>query len=395
MEPQESPASERSSPNTEPLARLYLEPTSRCNLECRMCFRTAHSDEQGHLSWEVFELLLSQIEDHPHLESVVLMGYGEPLLHPRVSDMLLAFKDRGLRTELVTNGTLLEGSLARRLADGRLDRLIVSLDGANSETYDEIRRGATLNHVLQNLKVFYRLRGGYYPSILMSLSLDGLGPPEVDVEFVAMRRNIMELTDLRYLARQLGVSSIIVTNVLPYTEDMASETLYSSSTVPWRMYRNGSRKSEVNLPLMDVTEESLPFLHNLMRPDAHLRIIDTQLNTEPIYCRFIQCNAAVVAWDGGVSPCMALMRSYPCYVLGKSKRIRRYKVGDIRERGLLDIWRDPEYQEFRQRVGEFDFAPCLVCGGCELSESNEEDCIGSPFPTCGDCLWAAGIIQCP
>ncbi len=381
--------------DTEPLVRLYVEPTGRCNLDCRMCIRSNQLVEEEHMSWEVFELLISQIKGYPHLESVVFIGYGEPLFHPRILDMLRALKDLGLRTELVTNGTLLEGDLAHRLTDGRLDRLVVSLDGASPEIYGEIRLGAALSHVLQNLKAFYELRGGYCPSILMSVPLDSLGPPEVDIEFVAMRRNIMELTDLRYLASHVGVSSIIVTNVLPYTDEMTSETLYSSSALSWRLYQNGSRESEIRLPLMDLTGEALPLVHDLLRSEARLRIVDTQLNAEPIYCRFIGGNAAMVAWDGGMSPCMALIRSYPCYVLGKPKRIQRYRVGDIRERDLLEIWRDPEYVGFRNRVREFDFAPCLVCGGCQLSESNEEDCIGSPFPTCGDCLWAAGIIQCP
>jgi hypothetical protein len=33
--------------------------------------------------------------------------------------------------------------------------------------------------------------------------------------------------------------------------------------------------------------------------------------------------------------------------------------------------------------------------GCNLSETNEEACFGNPFPTCGGCLWAQGVIQCP
>lgn len=51
--------------------------------------------------------------------------------------------------------------------------------------------------------------------------------------------------------------------------------------------------------------------------------------------------------------------------------------------------------EFRRRVQEFNFSPCILCGGCDLFESNQEDCIGSPVPTCGGCLWAQGIIRCP
>ncbi len=50
---------------------------------------------------------------------------------------------------------------------------------------------------------------------------------------------------------------------------------------------------------------------------------------------------------------------------------------------------------FRDLVQRFDFSPCSDCGGCNLAETNEEDCFGNGFPVCGDCLWAKGVIQCP
>jgi hypothetical protein len=70
-------------------------------------------------------------------------------------------------------------------------------------------------------------------------------------------------------------------------------------------------------------------------------------------------------------------------------------IGNVLERDLKDLWGDREYTAFRDRVQRFDFSPCTFCGGCDLSERNEEDCFGSPFPTCGGCLWAQGVIQCP
>ena len=51
---------------------------------------------------------------------------------------------------------------------------------------------------------------------------------------------------------------------------------------------------------------------------------------------------------------------------------------------------------YRERLHDFSFAPCTFCGGCDLSETNEEDCLGNKvFPVCGGCLWAQGIVQCP
>jgi hypothetical protein len=89
------------------------------------------------------------------------------------------------------------------------------------------------------------------------------------------------------------------------------------------------------------------------------------------------------------------MHSYTCYVLGREKAIRRYTLGNVNDKALLHIYAGEEYRRFRARVVEFDFSPCADCGGCTLSESNEEDCYGNEFPVCGDCLWSRAIIQCP
>ena len=53
------------------------------------------------------------------------------------------------------------------------------------------------------------------------------------------------------------------------------------------------------------------------------------------------------------------------------------------------------YEAFRSKVREFHFSPCTICGHCSHVEGNEEDCYGNAFPTCGGCLWAEGLIQCP
>jgi hypothetical protein len=65
------------------------------------------------------------------------------------------------------------------------------------------------------------------------------------------------------------------------------------------------------------------------------------------------------------------------------------------ERSLAKLWYTPEHVAFRERVQVFDFSPCTICGGCDLADNNEEDCFGNVFPTCGGCLWAQGVIQCP
>jgi MoaA/NifB/PqqE/SkfB family radical SAM enzyme len=89
------------------------------------------------------------------------------------------------------------------------------------------------------------------------------------------------------------------------------------------------------------------------------------------------------------------MHSYPTYLKGQNRNVRGHVLSNLTGQDLKSIWETPDYVAFRKRVQEFDFAPCTWCAGCEMAEKNEEDCFGNGFPTCGGCLWAQGVIQCP
>ena len=58
--------------------KLYLEVTTNCNMSCGMCVKQApgSSISNKHLNIAVFNKLL------PHMQTLVLNGIGEPLLHP-------------------------------------------------------------------------------------------------------------------------------------------------------------------------------------------------------------------------------------------------------------------------------------------------------------------------
>ena len=98
---------------------------------------------------------------------------------------------------------------------------------------------------------------------------------------------------------------------------------------------------------------------------------------------------------GESPPCLSLLHTHPEYVNEQWRTVEAYAVGCVEEQSLAAIWRTPAYRDFRHRVRAFDFSHCFACGGCLLTESNREDCYGNPFPTCGECLWAQGLVLCP
>ncbi len=364
------------------LAKVYIEPTSRCNLICRTCIRNAWDEPQGDMSAETWNMVIDSMRTLSSRPDIFFGGFGEPLLLPNIAGMVAQAKAVAGKVELITNGILLTEQRSHDLIEAGLDTLWVSVDGVTPESYADIRIGADLPKVFKNIRRMAILRH------------ETTRRPEIGISFVAMRKNIADLPALIRKGPQLGVSRFIITNVFPYTAEMCREMLdvrsvdgVDSIPSPWT--------PRIDLPRMDLNEASQEAVFHTMRYRHNVRINGVPLGQERGRCPFIESGSIVISWDGNISPCLALMHSYPTYLNGQDRTVRRYVLGNLADGDLKSTWEAPDYVAFRKRVQEFDFAPCTWCGGCEMAEKNEEDCFSNPFPTCGGCLWAQGVIQCP
>ena len=358
-------------------AKVYVEPTTACNLACATCVRHAWDEPEGWMTWETFEAVVDGLEGG----TVAVMGLGEPLLHPRFPDMVRLAKDRGLRTEVTTNALLLDEHLAADLLEAGLDQLVVSIDGASAEAFGRVRSGASLERVVENVRHLHDGGGpNYGPSV------------RIGVEFVAMRSNVAELPGLGRLAARLGASFVIVTNVLAYTPDLVGETLYDHGAGSLAG-ADTSAAPRWLLPVFDWDEPLGAAVGGALARSGPVSFSGADAGPAG-RCPFVEAEACAVAWHGGVSPCPALLHTYTCYVRGREKRVLRWEAGRLPDESLPAIWAGAGYAAFRERVRRFDFPPCTDCG-CELAADNREDCFGNGHPTCGDCLWARGVIRCP
>jgi len=344
------------------IRKVYIEPTSRCNLNCIACVRNVWNEETGDMDMNTFNLIPQQLKSFKHLRAVTFAGFGEPLYHPYILRMVRHIKDLGVEVVISTNGVFLS-SIAEELVESGVDKIIVSIDSVNSQDFASIRNGASLNGVLDNIRFLDEVK-----------RQKGNAKPVVGIEFVAMRRNIKEITELPKLASSLRAAFVLITNLLPHSEEMCKEILYDGTT---------ELPSGVSWPVVHRTWLQWATLHRpKMRWGASRR------------CRFVEDKALVIGWDGKVSPCYALMHSYPYYIFDRRKQVKRYVLGDINQEKLMSIWMSEEYVRFRAKVRAFDFPSCVDCGlACDIAESNE-DCYTNG-PSCADCLWAQDIIRCP
>ncbi len=372
------------------LAKVYIEPTNRCNLDCVTCIRHSWDEPLGNMSPEIFSRIIQGLRSINPPPNIFFGGLGEPLSHPNIVNMVREAKALGSTVEMITNGTLLSKAVSTELVAAGLDKLWVSLDGATPESYTDVRLGAALPEVLNNLYDFRRARWKKYMPEFFDLQLK----PQIGIVFVAMKRNIMDLPAVLSLANRLGSLHFLVTNVLPYTPEMQDEILYTRA-ISDSIYTSSPILRYLDFPKMDINPTTREAIYQVMRGDHALNIAGGSFGESNNRCPFIEKGSMAIRWDGDVSPCLALMHDHKMYLYNYERSIKRHVFGNVLNENVWQIWNKPEYLTLRSRLQEFNFSPCTQCGGCELFESNQEDCIGSPIPTCGGCLWAQGIVRCP
>jgi MoaA/NifB/PqqE/SkfB family radical SAM enzyme len=365
------------------LAKVYVEPTTYCNLDCRTCIRNMWDEELGSMSEETFARILDNLQSIEPRPTVFLGGLGEPLSHPGIVDWITRAKAIGATVELITNGTLLTEQKARALIASGLDNLWISIDGATANSFADVRLGAQLPLVIENVMRLRRLRKGSH-----------FARPEIDVAFVAMKRNIHELPEMLKLAQRLDARQFKMSHVLPYTDELRGEILYARSLRD-PAYMSSPRIPRLSLPRMEFNDQTSGPLIQALKSGYTVNLAGNNLGGAMDVCHFIESGSISIGWDGNVAPCLPMLHTHAHYFRAYRHQVKQHILGNINQADLIDLWRDPEYVQYRERVHSFAFAPCTFCGGCELLEGNEEDCVGNTFPSCGGCLWAQGLIQCP
>lgn len=323
-----------------PLPReLQVEVTGACNLRCRMClvsYRAALGKTSGAMDLASFTALVDSL---PDLRKVTMQGLGEPLLAPDFFPMLELLAARGIATGFNTNGTLLTREKAERLVELGVEWLHVSLDGATAETYEDVRRGSQFELVRRNVA-----------GLMDVLRARGTTKPDVQLVFVAMRRNVHELPALVRLAAEVGVPTVWVQNLSHSFSD----------TDPSGDYREIREYAEEEALWAERGEEAERLFAEAERVAAttgvrlrlpRLEAPERRRDPGEPGCGW-PFDSAYVTHDGKVQPC--------CAVMGADRAV----LGDTRAEPFERVWRNEEYRDFRTRLVSDE--PPAVCRGCSM-----------------------------
>ncbi|MBT3408340.1 radical SAM protein [archaeon] len=139
---------------------MVIDPHHRCNTNCTHCWvhtpGVSHGSEFLNTSFPM-NRFKRMIDDASELkvETIILQGDGEPLLHPNSLDMLRYAVKRGIDVRFFTNGILLNEKVARAVVEIGVKEIYCSFPAGTKETYKKInpiQKPETYDKVVKNLK---------------------------------------------------------------------------------------------------------------------------------------------------------------------------------------------------------------------------------------------------
>ncbi|AEF94397.1 Radical SAM domain protein [Desulfotomaculum nigrificans CO-1-SRB] len=110
--------------------------TRTCNLKCRHCYSESDSKKYNELSTEEAKRFIDDLAEFK--VPVLLFSGGEPLVRPDFFELVAYAGEKGIRTTISTNGTLITPQVAWRLKDLGVGYVGISLDGIG-KINDEFR----------------------------------------------------------------------------------------------------------------------------------------------------------------------------------------------------------------------------------------------------------------
>ena len=296
-----------------------IEPTSECNLRCRMCIRKEIGVPIGTMSFEDFKKILDKLDS---LFKVHLSGQGEPFLNPDIFKMIEYANKKGIIVYFTTNGTCLTKSVIDKICQVEIGEIGISIDSINKEKYEKIREGARFEKVLENIKnLALELRKRKKKTI-------------VSIAAVILKDNIDEISEFVFLAKKLGIKKIGFQTIQEKSDYLDK---YDSKT-----------KLQVVSSLNKKLKENIDKAKKIAKKNNITLIFDEEKSPGCIW----PWRSIYITWNGYVTPC--------CKILD----YREPYFGNILKEDFWKIWNGKRYQMFRKLLRERK-AP-ILCKGCNM-----------------------------
>ncbi len=157
---------------------------------------------------QTFDRILGEIKGR--IPQISITGHGEPLLHPKLPEMVEKAVNEGFHVSVLTNCTLLTPELGRRLIDAGLNRIVLSHEGSTPQLHEAIRVNSNYAVTERNTLEFLKLNESLGHSVFVCLSMVDSKAAAADAAAFTKRYEAMPV-DTVFVSRQLNFFGLVPT----------------------------------------------------------------------------------------------------------------------------------------------------------------------------------------
>ena len=284
---------------------VSIEPTNICNLKCPQCpvGLGILSRPKGFIDLNLFKKIIDSL--HPYLLNLFIYFQGEPLLHPRLINMIKYATAHNVYTSLASNAQLIDFETALKIVKAGLDKIIISMDGINQSSYKTYRVNGNIINVLQAI-------------VNINLAKQALNSltPVIEVQYLVLKTNQNQIKAFKTLCKNLKVNkcSLKTAQII----DFSTANLFIPTINRFSRYKKVNGKWQIKNKL----KNRCPRLWN----------------------------SAVITWEGFVVPC--------CF-----DKDAKYKLANINNGLNHNVFNNKNFKSFAQKVLN-DRKNIDICSNC-------------------------------
>ena len=311
---------------------IIFEITNRCNLRCKHCYNDSGAKRDDELTFEEIKKAVDTFADIGVL-NVVLSG-GEPLLHPRIFDIIKYIRSKPMSCIIFTNGTLITEEIVKKFKELSLVSVAISLDGATPKTNDSFRG----------------IPGSFEKTVNGINMLQEAGIP-VRINVCLHRGILDEIDDLLGLFKEWEITD--------YSVAPAAYT------------------GRLQEPDFVITPEEYKMVLRRLKEYESAKGAKNEL---PFVPQSINCGAGMNSLTIRSNGSITLCSPFP----------DELSLGDIRTDSLADIWND---SELLWKIRRINASESDMCKGCRHIQVCQGGCMAHNYRRTGK-LWCGDPYEC-
>lgn len=285
---------------------VSIEPTTACNLKCPQCPSGLRQFTRptGNLKLETNKNILDNLGKN--LQYINYYFQGEPFINPHFLEVVKEARKRNIYVLTSTNAHFISEQTAHDIIDSGLSEVIISIDGASQETYENYRIEGSLAKVKEGTK-----------NLVEAKKIRKSNLPVITFQFLVSKQNEHEIEQMKMLKTEMGVDNLNFKTIQVYDYESGNQLIPDNDK--YSRYKKNDK---------GIYELKNSYKNSCWR----------------------SWSSCVFTWDGSVVPC--------CF-----DKDAKYKMGNVNKQEFKQIWKSAIYKDFNQQILK-DRKQIEICRNC-------------------------------